>query len=701
MKKKLRQVTDGIHQTIYLSEFESQMMSTAYFYRLHDIYQSSTVYLAFPCNRTKRYEHSCGTMDIAGKMFFYSIANASAEVLDKFFKEAENQFKKIINGILKNDTTPTYCRNYMDNLSHCFPPSGRRKIEEIIDSVTVDAFNNCELILDNALAHYIPPFSFDVKKRRFLYQCLFEAIRLVALFHDVGHPPYSHIMESVLGKLYEECKESIEQEGPFVEKKATDLVDSLAPFYEGKKDNIVCLLSNETRAKADLHEQVGLKLLNLALSEIIKEKINEILKESNSKAKSTMAAYYITVAEFCIAILRETNPFFASLHRIVDGVIDADRMDYVERDTRNSGVNWGEISYKRLLESCKLSMNPSISKHDYFISFPAKMTEDINDMLIARYKIFSRINFHHRAFKTSAILQRLVYLLSIDFLKKSDDSKCLCANISDLWYCLFNTLSSYNLYIIQWNDSTLVSHLYHTLADCKPDDYEAYEMSSEEYEEILHMLEEFLLNKKHFHSVFKRQSDFAPILEFVKESLFEEINVILQCETEKLNADKNNYNAIDSMIRLKNGLLDSMIKSGDIDGLSQLLPLKISIIDLLDKVLFDFKSEGKIKSYLLKDNAARKKTGLPKKEHLKKGQSPEGIFLYKPSSETPYIYDTSILEKNLIQLQNYCLQYIVYIESDQPPENIIQEIYDIFGTRLVDEFRIVLKELFSCLQEMT
>ena len=58
MGKKLRQITDNVHGTIYLSEFESKLISTPFFYRLHDIYQSSTVYLTFPSNRTKRYEHS-------------------------------------------------------------------------------------------------------------------------------------------------------------------------------------------------------------------------------------------------------------------------------------------------------------------------------------------------------------------------------------------------------------------------------------------------------------------------------------------------------------------------------------------------------------------------------------------------------------------------------------------------------------------
>lgn len=38
MENKMRQVTDNIHGTIYLSALESELISTPYFYRLHDIY---------------------------------------------------------------------------------------------------------------------------------------------------------------------------------------------------------------------------------------------------------------------------------------------------------------------------------------------------------------------------------------------------------------------------------------------------------------------------------------------------------------------------------------------------------------------------------------------------------------------------------------------------------------------------------------
>lgn len=95
MGKKLRQVTDSIHETIYLSSLESELISTPYFYRLHEIYQSSTVYMTFPSNRTKRYEHSLGTMELASSMLFSAFSNAEHKTRVMFFKKLKGYFEDI------------------------------------------------------------------------------------------------------------------------------------------------------------------------------------------------------------------------------------------------------------------------------------------------------------------------------------------------------------------------------------------------------------------------------------------------------------------------------------------------------------------------------------------------------------------------------------------------------------------------------
>ena len=692
MGERLRQVSDTVHQTVYLSELESNMMSTAYFYRLHDVYQSSTVYLTFPSNRTKRYEHSYGAMELAGEMFFSAVTNADAPVLKDFFEDAEKYLGTVVTTLL-GGTVPTYCAKSHKALSECFPTVNRRNLQNDSEKAIHTAYSNFDSIGDVALNHYMPPFSVDLDKRKFLYQCLLEAVRVVALFHDIGHPPYSHIMESVLDDLYMECTTSSDDNS-----RREELLSSLRPFKGETNDNITCLLSPPVMGSSELHEQVGLKMLVGAFEDIFFSRFEELNKQKLSKdIKGTIAVYYVTVAEFCFAILREHSPFFISLHRIVDGCVDADRMDYIVRDSRNSAVDWGTIPYKRMLESCKMIDHPYEDKHFYLMSFPRKMAEHIDDLLITRYKIFSRINYHHRSYKTSLILQRLVKILAEDFLEKDGSEKvALCPGIADLWNCLSSTLNSGDLYIIQWNDSTLISHLYQTLAEVKRGSFEDYGLSEEKFNDISNMLEEFLLNRKHYYSVFKRQSDLTPIFSSLFSRLTPLIKKVQDYERKKYREAKtvkDSEAADDSLKRLSPEQIEGIIKSGDADSLVRVFPLQLKQI-ILD-VLEEYKQQGKIGAFLFDENKKRSTTGLPKHE-----DGSDGIYLYDSISDKVEQYDVSNLEKQLVQLQNYCLQYIAYIEPKVESEStiLIENIRTTISNRLYDATENCMKELFSCLR---
>lgn len=139
MENKMRQVTDNIHGTIYLSALESELISTPYFYRLHDIYQSSTVYMTFPSNRTKRYEHSLGTMELASSMLFSSISNADQSTRNILFKKLHGYFEQIFDLAIfqsENQNAPYFikCKAQIDGIfgSINFDRSVTELIEDVI-----------------------------------------------------------------------------------------------------------------------------------------------------------------------------------------------------------------------------------------------------------------------------------------------------------------------------------------------------------------------------------------------------------------------------------------------------------------------------------------------------------------------------------------------------------------------------------------
>ena len=113
---KLRQVIDTIHGTIFLSGLESAMIATPYFFRLHDIYQSSTVYMTYPTNRTKRYEHSLGVMQLVSKMLFSSVANADDPTRSRFFDALDSRFRDVVRNALRKSNDMNVGGGYYQNL---------------------------------------------------------------------------------------------------------------------------------------------------------------------------------------------------------------------------------------------------------------------------------------------------------------------------------------------------------------------------------------------------------------------------------------------------------------------------------------------------------------------------------------------------------------------------------------------------------
>ena len=428
VENKLKQVTDSIHGTIFLSSFESELISTPYFYRLHDIYQSSTVYMTFPSNRTKRYEHSLGTMQLASRMLFSSIANADEVSLSRFFEELENRFDLLFNKIIEAGNDENIGGGYFGGIKEYVNSAFNidRDIESFWESVKntilpknskVDSTSFFSELALNQFQHYpmirTTPLedSSSIEIRRvFLYRCLLQAIRIVALFHDVGHPPYSHIIEDVLIELYQNTDKS-----KWNEKKRQEFNHCIKPFASKvEKDVFKCnsIYVQSSLQEEHTHERVGFALLQFAFSSVIKKMITQYFNEKeNDDEFRSISIYLITVAEFSMAILANYDSFFKSMHSLVDGDMDADRLDYIVRDTYNSGVDWGDIPYDRLIIPMKMIWHDNGDEQGIVFSFPRKVEEDLIDVLITRYKLFTKINFHHKCMKTAVALQTAVKLL--------------------------------------------------------------------------------------------------------------------------------------------------------------------------------------------------------------------------------------------------------------------------------------------------
>lgn len=648
MGKKLQQVTDNIHGTIYLSSLESELISTPYFYRLHDIYQSSTVYMTFPSNRTKRYEHSLGTMELASTMLYTSVLNSDIKTKNKLFANLEEYFKQIYDlAIVEYDdqVAPYYKKN--EELLKEFFNENSDIINEDKINENIEIAINEGCFIDSALDYfqYYPMKNENTSnnsvKNFFLYRCLLQATRIIALFHDVGHPPYSHIIEDVLNDLLNSVDDHPKSKN---NKRVDDFKKCMRKYSKTIKTQTIFSSLSLPDTNSALHERIGLSFLQSAINDTIPQIINEILVSNRHRScKIASILYYILVVEFAFSMLVERDLFFKSFHKIVDGILDADRLDYITRDSQNSGVDWGKIPYKRLINSSKLVYLTELdgkeiveSQRPFVIAFPEKTTDDIEDLLLTRYKIYARINFHHRCLKTATALKSSVKILAENYLYSSDSSKCFNSDINMLWTSLGMKAGDRRTRVILWNDSWLITTLYRALINLNGNLTGQAKLLKENLEEIL-------LNRKRFYSLLKRKKNNQLFLNKIFE--FADLNndkfdFLLKREEEKFSKNEIEKITSDNIFKIpkadaKDSLsrIEEIITDGDVELLNRFIPtVDIDIKDIIITSLEKLKNQGYLVDYGIIINSDRKKIGLPRHKDLL-----DEIYLY--NNQKCYTYD--------------------------------------------------------------
>lgn len=462
-------LNDTIHGLVSLSEYEKRIISSVGFNRLHDVYQNSTVYLTFPTNRTKRFEHSIGTMKLCSDMFFYSVLNASEKALNQMFKIFENEIYDILKELKKNSSI---CEQKLGGVTP-------KKMPEI----EFDKFRH-SLIPNNVPEQY-----------QIIHLILIQAIRAAALLHDIGHPPFSHIIENALKEVYEEYNSDNVSKN-----------DGVDAFLE--------VMSKYFSDNKKLHEQMGDEISDSILHEII------VSIDEDETERYDENLFESLVMEVVKHIFKEKGTF-ASLHRIIDSSLDGDRLDYVTRDSINSGMNSGKIDYTRIINDMQLI----VDEEEIFFCIPLKAVNSVEDFIKRRFNIYKDIINHHRVIKTDYLLGHTVRDLVKKHLQEScegttnkQDKEGIPFDISGLWFPLGDstTVEKSNA-LSQWNDSWLMTILkqifyteYYRNGEIK--------IGSEEYV-LSQMLSELLRNKKCYYSLIKRSENFKTIDDEVKRIL--------------------------------------------------------------------------------------------------------------------------------------------------------------------------------------
>lgn len=473
MKKGIY-LNDSIHGLISLTEYERRIVSTIGFNRLHDVYQNSTVYLTFPTNRIKRFEHSIGTMKLCSDMFFQSLLNANDSMLAEFFGRFEKEYIEIIDNLRQQ---PEVCKEKLGG-----------RLPDTIPSIELGKLRHA-LIPNNIPEQY-----------SILHLILIQSIRAAALLHDIGHPPFSHIVEFALRDVYLEYKDK-----PVNEKdNAKEFLRIMSNYFEGDKK---------------LHEQMGDEISQGILMKIIAP-----FTEGEEAYHENL--FELLVLESVKRIFAEEGAF-TYIHRILDSSLDGDRLDYVTRDVLSSGKDSGKIEYERIITD----MQMFVKDGKIYFCVPLKAVSSVEDFVKRRYNSYKDIIYHHRVIKTDYILEGIVRDLVRKYLNETvSDTQCnsevlIPFDISGLWFPLGDKKSAMQANALsQWNDSWLMTVLrqiyyieyYHN---------EKLEEGTEDYL-LAQRLAELLRNSKRYHSLIKRSENFKIIDDAVKMEILEHIDVL-------------------------------------------------------------------------------------------------------------------------------------------------------------------------------
>ncbi|MCB0370981.1 MAG: HD domain-containing protein, partial [Bdellovibrionales bacterium] len=242
-------------------------------------------------------------------------------------------------------------------------------------------------IFDSIFRAY--PFAKSGKKIQLRQVC-----RLGALLHDLGHGPLSHTTEQVMPKL-----------------KELDL-----KIYQD---------INVKNRRAN-HEDYTLKILtDSPMANIIDEQFE-------------FSPYHIACLidkslpdkdDFFIVGNMDFRPI---LSQIVSSELDADRMDYLERDSYFCGTNYGKVDIEWLIQNLTFR----VLDQKLYLAIGRRALYSFDDFLISRHHMYLMVYFHHKSIIYEEMLNK--YLTSKD--------------------CEFFIPADVNEYI-KYNDYKLYEHL--------------------------------------------------------------------------------------------------------------------------------------------------------------------------------------------------------------------------------------------------
>jgi HD superfamily phosphohydrolase len=328
---KTLRIRDPIHGYVAVTTIERELLDQPVTQRLRWVAQSGMAQLVFPEVRTSRFTHSLGAMHLASRFLVSALRNATPPArarLQQGFREA----------IQLVDEDVTLGEQVVARLQD----------EGLLTSVAVDAEYAAEALVVE------------------------QALRLAALFHDLGHLPFSHDFEYVVRAVVSgEAPET----PPF-----SVLVGSKPP-----------------------HELIGYSMAGLLLKSVYDALMQQPgLTPVVSPAFKLARAILRAGAPGALRASDAAGAALEVLHDLIDGELDVDRTDYLLRDARAYGFDYVTFDLDRLVDNVAVA---EVDGGGMAIVVRAQGQAAAESFLISRFRMYQWGVFHHKVVQVGAALQ--------------------------------------------------------------------------------------------------------------------------------------------------------------------------------------------------------------------------------------------------------------------------------------------------------
>lgn len=533
---KTKPIRDPVHNYIPTTQIEISIIDRPDFQRLRFILQNSSAYLTYPSNTNTRFLHSLGVMHLSGLFFSKALENSNCNTLVNFIKSAENILRK--SPLTAHVPKKTFVKTWSKILGNAC----RFAHDPLHGDRAVFLFNNDKYTIKVGNKKLAEDLEYDPC---YVINTFWQALRLTALIHDMGHMPMSHLFESAIDhcKIYspKSISSAVQNEFGSREKRYIELLAEESIRNEVQKQ----IESKDIK----LHELRGLSLFR-------KFKV-EATEEGGTTPHEDISYYSLIyyLAE-TIFSLRPTKPAdeeeedhyrtLRCLHGVVSGELDADRLDYCLRDPQASGLEYGAVDAQRIIDNMMLSE----SDDGIFSILPTdKALSAIESFFHQRYLVYNYLIYHHNVARMDGVLKEIISIL----IQQAFDPKTTEGNNLREFLKRFRFITDGKIgdlllsdeYSHIYDDSWLRSLLAELLIMLNS-------FNSEEkprWVDSLSLLTETFLYRKsnNLHSMWKRQTDIDDIYNKISIKLGVTLEYIY--ELSPLRIDKGKFEYISDTLR--------------------------------------------------------------------------------------------------------------------------------------------------------